>query len=90
MYLIGDTIRLTVEFRNFDGDLESPADVTITIYDGSRTVVATDDVLPYEEGKFRYDYTIPADPPGPLYYEFAGELGGKPIVAREILERSWV
>ena len=90
MALIGNTVRLEAEFEDFDGELVSPDDVKVIIYDGRREIIHKADVTPYETGKYHYDYTIPAEPLGQLYVEFSGMLAGKPKAGRTTLERRWV
>ena len=92
MALIGNTVRLKVEFKTFDGVLVNPENVKLRIYSGSNKkngLLEEINVEPIEEGKYQYDYTIP-EGLGFLYFEFSGILEGKPILGRMKLERKWI
>jgi hypothetical protein len=86
---IGDTIRLKAEFKNFDGEYFSPDNVVLKIYNISREIIEEINVTPYEKGKYQYDYTIPGEEEGPLYFEFCGTVGEKPVLRRSKIERKW-
>lgn len=89
--LIGDTVRLKAEFKDFDGEYRSPENVKLKIYDNAKNQIEDDiDVEPYEIGKYRYDYTISNKGVGPIVVEFQGELDSKPILGRITLDRKWV
>jgi len=91
MSLIGNTVRLKAEFRDFDGELVSPGNVVLRIYDGYKKQVGEDiPVLPSDVGKYQYDYVIPGDVIGPLYFEFVGTIGGLPILGRATIDRRWI
>ena len=91
MPLIGDTIRLKAEFKGFNGELVSPENVNLRIYDGYKKQVGEDiPVLPSDVGKYQYDYVIPGDVIGPLYFEFAGTVGGLPILGRATIDGRWI
>lgn len=90
MPLIGDTVRLKAEFKDFDGEYISPDDVKLKIYDGSKQVIEEISVAPYEIGKYQCDYTVVGGYPDPFYYEFTGMLGDKPVLGRSELKRKWV
>lgn len=81
---IGDTVRLIVEFYDFDGDLVDPTNIIITIENRQREVlieIPLDDGskvlnsagLP-QTGKYYYDYTTTEV--GLLYYYFKGTING--------------
>jgi len=90
MPLIGDTIRLKAEFKDFNGEHVSPENVYLRIYDGYKKQVGEDIlVLPSDVGKYQYDYVIP-DVIGPLYFEFVGTLEGLPILGRATIDKRWV
>jgi hypothetical protein len=93
MPLVGDTIRLKVDFMDYDGAKIDPTDVTVTIYDGTtKKVVEGPTALGAEHhvatGSYFYDYTIPYGL-SPLVYEFAGKYDGKPIIGRATITREW-
>jgi hypothetical protein len=91
MPLIGNTVRLKAEFRDFNGEHVSPENVALRIYDGYKKQVGEDiPVLPSNVGKYEYDYVIPGDVIGPIYFEFAGTIGGLPILGRATIDRRWI
>jgi len=91
MPLIGNTVRLKSAFRDFNGKLVSPENVILRIYAGYKNHVGEDiPVLPSEVGKYQYDYVIPDDVIGPLYFEFVGTLEGLPILGRAIIDKRWI
>ena len=91
MPLIGDTVRLKAEFKDFNGEHVSPENVILRIYDGYKKQVGEDiPVLPSDVGKYQYDYVIPGDVIGPLYFEFVGTIGGLPILGRATIDRRWI
>jgi hypothetical protein len=92
MSLINDTVRLNAEFKDFDGiTFVSPENVVLKIFDGKRVQIGENiSVSPYATGKYQYDYTIPSTSTSPLYYEFSGTIGGKPVLGRKELIREWV
>ena len=91
MPLIGDTIRLKGEFKDFDGVYVDPANVALKIYAGNKKQLG-EDITPDRVGlgKYQYDYVIPGDVIGPLYFEFSGEIDGKPILGRATIDKRWV
>jgi hypothetical protein len=90
MALIGNTVRLKAEFRDFNGEHVSPENVTLRIYDGSKKQVGEDiPVLPNDVGTYQYDYVIP-DVIGPLYFEFVGTIEGLPILGRATIDERWI
>ncbi|KFZ25933.1 MAG: hypothetical protein KQ78_01889 [Candidatus Izimaplasma bacterium HR2] len=81
---IGDTVRLIVEFYDFDGNLIDPTDIVITIENKQREVLIE---IPLDAGsklinsagltqigKYYYDYTTTEV--GLLYYYFQGTING--------------
>jgi len=62
-FLIGDTIRLGATIKDYDGNEEAPASITVTVYrqDGS-TKLLTDGVASLKAGttaQYYYDWTVP-------------------------------
>jgi hypothetical protein len=89
--LIGNTVRLKAEFRDFDGNLFSPNNVRLRLYDGRKQQIGEDIPLtPIAEGRYEYDYVLSEGVLARVYYEFIGELEGKPILGRARLDRRWV
>ena len=90
MSLIGNTVRLKAEFKDFNGEHVSPENVNLRIYDGYKKQVGEDiPVLPSDVGKYQYDYVIP-DVIGPLYFEFVGTIGELPILGRATIDKRWI
>lgn len=93
MPLIGNTIKLRAEFKDFDGIPYDPTDITLTVYDDNRVLVSGPISLgegnKISNGVYEYDYTIPAGNTN-LVYEFKGLIGGKPVLGRSKISRTWV
>jgi len=80
----GDTVRLIVEFYDFDGNLVDPTNIYITIENKQREVLADislgagNKVLNSaglaQVGKYYYDYTTAEI--GIMYYYFKGTING--------------
>ena len=86
---IGDTVRLTASFKDWDGKYSDPDDVKIIIYDQNKTEIFSDAALKLETGIYYYDYTIELDVSYPLAFAFVGVLAGKPILGRAFLPVEW-
>ena len=94
MPLIGDTIRLKGEFKDFNGELTDIENPKVVVYDSKRKVILDAEPERIEEGKYQYDLIVPDyNEAGKqnelLVFEFSGELDGKPIVGRASFERVW-
>jgi hypothetical protein len=95
MPLIGDTVRLKVEFKDYDGNYIDPTSVKLNIYEEktkkllTTTPIALDSTNKQDTGIYFYDYTIPQGLTT-LVYEFTGIYNTKAITARAILTREWV
>lgn len=78
----GDTARLYVEFKDFEGNTIHPDTVTITIYHEDETVfkTITNDKITKHDDSYFYDYTHKE--PTNYIYEFNGKYKNLPIVAR--------
>jgi len=88
---IGDTIRLTGDFKNWAGALADPTSVTVTTYDQNRNVLATlsgASVVKSETGKYYAEYLVPDVKM--LIYEFTGTLEGGAITQRKSLNPVWL
>jgi hypothetical protein len=94
MAIIGDTVRLKVTFKTFDGRLLNPGAVTLKIYnEGARepfqTIELSDEANKESEGTYFYDYTV-SDGEGNLEFEYTGQLEENvTVVNRETLPRTW-
>ena len=92
MPLIGDTIRLKGEFRDYDKNLVDIDNPKVIIYGAAGQKIH--EVTPVKQGTgiYYYDYTVPGPDevpwrgnvggPDEIDYEFSGELAGKPILSR--------
>ncbi len=95
MATIGNTIKLSVSFKNWEGAAADPEDGTITmrLYDINKGLIDEVDVTLADRtgvGAYTVYYTLPGGP-DPVTVEFRGEdAQGRPIVIREWLERAWV
>jgi len=89
--LSGNTVRIKAEFKDFDGTNVSPDNVVLRIYSKGRVQIDDDISLsPMSEGIYEYDYEIPNLPDRAIYYEFEGELGGNPVIARGKIDITWM
>lgn len=92
MPIIGDTVKLHVEFRTFAGVLTDPESITLTVYDLSRKSVAgpvgINSTHRISTGVYEYLYIIPAGYSS-LYYEFIGNPEGLPAVSRGTISCNW-
>lgn len=87
--IIGDTVRLTGEFRTFGGVLADPSSIQLKIYDYNQTLYETITVNTstnkVSTGKYYYDYTVPRTFASMFYYEFVGDIDGTDAVHRKEL-----
>jgi len=94
MPLIGDTIRLKAEFKDFNGKLTDIENPKVVVYDSNREVILAAEPERVGVGKYQYDLIVPdykeaGKQKEPLVFEFSGSLEGKPIVGRTSFERMW-
>lgn len=83
----GDTVRLTVQFRNWAGQAVDPDTVTVKIYDYSLKEIKQELLGPTAKlgiGSYYYDFTPTMD--GTYYYEFVGQTEGTPALRRGVFE----
>ncbi|MCJ7841771.1 hypothetical protein MUB24_12850 [Lederbergia sp. NSJ-179] len=80
-----DTVRLCVEFKDFDGNPINPENVKLTIYDTNQAVIEkiTDGIVDNETGQYFYDY-IAAD--SDFIFEFSGFYFDKPVLSRQLVQ----
>ena len=93
MPLIGDTIRLKGEFKDFNGKLTDIENPKVVVYDSKRKVILDAEPERVEKGKYQYDLIVPdykeaGKQNEPLVFEFSGEIGGQPVVGSSF-ERMW-
>ena len=91
---VGDTIRIYVEFKDFNGNIFDPSDVELRIYDYFQRQVGptieSGEVVKEEDGIYYHEYTIPTNDNlvfvFPLFYEFRGTIRGKTALRRGIID----
>jgi hypothetical protein len=97
--LIGNTVRVLMEFRTFNGQLDNPTDIIFKDYDqNGKSIgepVALSEVNRIEPGKYFYDYTIPVkkkkkNTKAYIVLEVSGILEGSSIVGRTKIDVEWV
>lgn len=84
-----DTVRLVVQFRDFDGKSINPDDVKLTIYDLDEQVIEeiTDGIIDNGQGNYHYDFiTTDSD----FIYEFSSFYFEKPVLAREKVQVKFI
>jgi len=76
-----DTIRLVVQFRDFNCNVVHPKDITLTIYNMDETLLETiSSGITLDGDNYYYDYvTNDSD----FIFEFKGVYNDKPILARK-------
>ncbi|RIJ65317.1 hypothetical protein [Rummeliibacillus sp. POC4] len=87
----GDTIRLKVHFKNFNGQSIDPSDIKLTIYKSDKTKIEQfilDDSNKENVGVYFYDFV----PIGlsEFVYEFSGLYNNKPILARDKVQIKFI
>jgi hypothetical protein len=85
----GDTIKLQVEFYDWNGNLATPTSTTLRIYNIRKAEILETTPTLVGTGKYEYEYTIPKLPGNMFYYEFSGILEGKPITSRKEYNNIW-
>jgi len=89
----GDTVRLIVNFVDFDGNMIDPTDIELKIYDSNeqlKETITIDDTCKQSTGVYQYDYPTPDDTQGDLIFEFRGMFSGKPILSRGRIKGEFV
>lgn len=84
VYQYGNTVRLECDFFDYSGDKVDPQLVKVIIYDAKYNVLSTEIVGGANKqniGEYFYDYTTPKKEQK-LYYEWYGEIDGKPSLKR--------
>lgn len=84
VYQYGNTVRLECSFFDFNGDKVDPALVKVIIYDqkyNQLTSTTLGSANKLAVGDYFYDYTTDLKEQK-LYYEWYGEVNGKPSLKR--------
>ncbi|MFB4473317.1 hypothetical protein ACDI16_10250 [Oceanobacillus caeni] len=87
MIYAGDTVRLKVNFKTYDGKAIDPDNVTLTIYDTTEEQIeqiTLDGTNREDVGVFFYDYVTPTDKKE-VIFEFKGVHNNNPIITRGTL-----
>ncbi|UUV26381.1 MULTISPECIES: hypothetical protein [Lysinibacillus] len=99
---IGDTVRLKVNFKTFDGTTIEPEDVKLKIYKPTfqnsyeliSTISLSSNNKTENEGEYLYDYTIPQNlinfETNFLIYEFSGMYNNNSTLARSKIDIRFV
>ena len=83
VYLVGDTIRLTAEFRDWDGVLKNPTEIKLKILDSKYNELESHDLgLSNNESVGKYFFDYPASLIGDFIYEWEALADGTPNVYR--------
>lgn len=92
MALIGNTVRITCEFRTFEGDYDDPTNITLTVYDTQKVVIGTAISIGsgnrLSEGVYFYDYVVPTGH-NVIIAEFKGTLQGSTVLSRKEIVPRW-
>ena len=78
-----DTIRLIVQFRDFNGNMIDPNDVNLKIYDLNEQLIeeiGTEKLTDNAQGNYHYDYVTPDHD---FIFEFEGQYFDKPVLSRQ-------
>ena len=80
MAIQGDTVRLGVEFRDFDGYLVDPSSITLKVFSVKKDIlfsVAITSADKVSTGIYEYDYVLPYNHTK-LFYEWAAIVSSGP------------
>lgn len=82
-YQKGNTVKLEVEFYDWDDNLVDPERVQLKILDAQYNVIKT--ITPEQIGRIdvgKYQYYYITDTEGVLYYEWLGYIDNRPSLKR--------
>jgi hypothetical protein len=80
-YQFGTTVRLECTFYNFDDNKFDPDIVKIKIYDSKYNVILEEEGVKRSQGEYWFDHVTDSKAQT-LYYEWYGEIDGKPTIKR--------
>lgn len=92
MAIQGDTVRLGVEFRDFDGYLVDPSSITLKIYSVKKEILLSISITASDKvstGIYEYDYVLPFGH-SKLYYEWGSVIGTNPAIERGTIDVEFV
>lgn len=82
--IANDTVRLVVEFKDFNRNTIVPVDVTLKIYDKNKNLLETiTDNIVQDGTKYVYDYTATDSD---FIFEFSGFYNDKIVLARQLVQ----
>lgn len=81
IYQYGNTIRLECVFFDFNGERVDPHTVKLIIYDERYRKISEGLGIRVSVGEYLYDYTT-EEKQQKIYYEWFGEIDGKPSLRR--------
>lgn len=82
--IANDTIRLVVEFKDFNGRTINPDNVTLKIYDKKKNLIEEITENIKQDGtKYYYDYTTTDSD---FIFEFSGFYNDKIVLSRQLVK----
>ena len=88
--LKNDTVRLVVNFKDFEGNAINPTDVKLKIYVEKEAPIETitDEIINLSQGHYQYDYTdtVGSD----FIFEYSGIFNDKPVLARQAVQIKFI
>lgn len=82
VYQFGNTVRLECTFYNFSGALTDPENIKVKIFDYRYNLVSEGLAIRESIGKYIFDYVTEPEEQK-VFYEWYGEIAGKPSLKRE-------
>lgn len=93
MPLVGDTIKLHVEFRSFLNTLIDPTSIILNFYDFNKNLIGSsiniDQSYKVSTGVCEYPYTLPSTGYSMVFYEFIGRVENTPSISRGTIAFDW-
>jgi len=89
--IVDDTVRLNATFKNWAGVNVDPTDITLTIYDNTKTVlevIELESIVKVSTGVYYYEYVVPSA--SIVYYEFDGIVEDSHNVLRGSIKPVWI
>ncbi len=84
--IVGNTVRLRAEFKDFAGNRYNPNDVTVRVLScNMETIFESTSPSSDETGVYYIDYTLTEDD---YAFEFSGVIDSFPVLSREPLNVS--
>lgn len=82
--IANDTIRLVVEFKDFNGRTINPDNVTLKIYDKKKNLIEEiTENIKHDGIKYYYDYTATDSD---FIFEFSGFYNDKIVLSRQLVK----